>query len=92
MQEDFWKIYKMKYIYCSICYNRDIYAIGNKRNAAFKVYKISGLTDETPETTEQTKNNISPFLFAMMVLRNKNGGRHKCKQLKQWSLSSSTKI
>ena len=29
------------------------------------------LTDETPEMTEQTKINISPFLFAMMVLANK---------------------
>ena len=29
------------------------------------------VTDETPETTEQAKNNISPFLFAMMVLVSK---------------------
>lgn len=30
-----------------------------------------GLTDETPEATEQAKINISPFLFAMMVLVSK---------------------
>jgi hypothetical protein len=29
------------------------------------------LTDETPEMTEQTKINSSPFLFAMIVLANK---------------------
>ena len=29
------------------------------------------VTDETPITTEQTKNNISSFLFAIIVLQMK---------------------
>ena len=40
---------------------------GSERRAE----EMSGLTDETPETTEQTKINISPLLFAMMVLAKK---------------------
>ena len=29
------------------------------------------ITDKTPETTEQTKINISPFSLAMIMLKNK---------------------
>ena len=34
--------------------------------------RIIYFTDKTSETTEQTKITISPFLFAMMILANKN--------------------
>ena len=47
--------------------------------------------DETLKMTEQTKNDISSFLFAIMVLQMKKED-DICKQLKQPSLSSGTKI
>ena len=34
--------------------------------------RIIYFTDKTSETTEQTKIAVSPFLFAMMILANKN--------------------
>lgn len=38
------------------------------------------MTDETLEMTEQTKSNNLPFLFAMIVSGNRNGGEDICRR------------